>query len=164
MKRKKKHDVQIKGVSCITLTADLHCLSFLCTFLFYFSLSVLPHPALSLTLPNSSTGPQIQPHICSVAVFSSLALCPGPSLVTPVISWARSTGATSACVRQGLCVVAWYSPFSWLGGNNPHYNTPRAFLTHARTRTHTICFLHIGMHAQTYTQTRVHPCYPDLRL
>lgn len=72
------------------------------------------------------------------AAFQPLSLCPGPSRVTPIISWARSTGATSACMRQGLCVVAWYSPFSWLG-NNPHYNS----LSHTHTREH--------IHSMTHT-------------
>lgn len=58
----------------------------------------------------------------------------GPSLVvTHVISSARSTSATSACERRGLCVVAWYSPFSWLG-INPHYS---AFQAHTHSDTHT---------------------------
>lgn len=58
--------------------------------------------------------PQTQPRLhCVLRVFiffPNLTLCPCPSFVTPVISWCA--GATSACVRQGLCVVAWYSPFS----------------------------------------------------
>lgn len=59
--------------------------------------------------------------------------CLGPSPVTHVISSARSTSATSACERQGLCVVAWYSSFSWLG-INPHYS---AFQAHTHTLWHT---------------------------
>lgn len=82
------------------------------------------------------------------AAFQPLSLCPGPSRVTPIISWARSTGATSACMRQGLCVVAWYSPFSWLG-NNPHYNS----LSHTHTREH--------IHSMTHTHTFR---YSNLRL
>lgn len=76
------------------------------------------------------------------AAFQPLSLCPGPSRVTPIISWARSTGATSACMRQGLCVVAWYSPFSWLG-NNPHYNS----LSHTHT--------HVNIYTVWHTHTHI---------
>lgn len=75
--------------------------------------------------------------LCEVVLvfFVFFAPCLGPSLVTPIISSARSTSATSACERQGLCVVAWYSPFSWLR-INPHYSTFQAH-TRSDTRTHT---------------------------
>lgn len=92
--------------------------------------------------PCSHTGPHTGPHSCFTP-SQRLSLC--PSLVTPVISWARSTGATSASMRQGLCVVAWYSPFSWLG-NNPHYNS----LSHTYTWTHTQYDTHTDTHIHTF--------------
>lgn len=93
--------------------------------------------------------------------FFCLAACPGPSLVTPLISWARSAGATSACERWGLCVVAWYSPFSW-PGNNPHYNTQTLSLVHActHTLTHTKC---LCTQACTRRHTHTHTCSTDLQ-
>lgn len=124
----------------------LHILSL---FLYFFSLFQCLLPLCFTMLYNSVLRWPSTSQLQCFATFQPLSLCPSPSRVTPIIFWARSTGATSACMRQGLCVVAWYSPFSWLG-NNPHYNS----LSH--THTHTHVNIYTVWHTHTHLGTLIY--------